>query len=72
MCKPSKPKIQPAKPLAAPPPPPEESAGTAQGAPEAPADATTSQKRKRKGRSALRIDLNTGGTSASNGLNIPV
>ena len=76
MCKSSRPRTPP------PPPPPapaaaaaEDSAATNQVLPrtkarnEAGAGASL---RRRKGRSGLRIDLNSAGTTAGNGLNIPV
>lgn len=71
MCKaPKAPKFKPVPPPAAPPPPPEVSAAQNQGSAVTSTD-TAAEKRKRSGRSSLRIDLNTGGASAGNGLNIP-
>lgn len=69
MCKAKKPKFKPLPPPAAPPPPPEESAAQVQG--EAAAPSVETDRRKRTSRSSLRIDMNTGGASAGNGLNIP-
>jgi len=63
------PQFKPLPPPAAPPPPPEESAAVTQGAAVAPTE--QEDKRKRSSRNSLRIDLNTGGATASNGLNIP-
>lgn len=70
MCKVKVPKTEPP---AAAPPPAAPSAQVAQADPMAEVNSATDNARaKKKGRSALRIPLSTGGGAGGSGLNIPV
>lgn len=72
MCKPkvSTPKVEPPAPTPAPAAP---SAAANQADPQSPEVGSENEatKLKRKGRNALKIDLNMGGTGGGSGLNIP-